>query len=109
MDLSQLNSRSSCCLLIRLPFSPSDGEAGEDLVRPRRRWRAAPGAAGLGQGPVGGHVRSQTTNPSARLSHVKAELNRLLSSKLVPKLGLKRIQFVGLTSKSKGKNFRTPS
>lgn len=65
--------RSSCCLLTPLPFSPSDGEAGEDLVRPRRRCRAAPGAAGLGQSAVGGHVRRQTTNPSARLSRIKAE------------------------------------
>ncbi|CAF88879.1 unnamed protein product, partial [Tetraodon nigroviridis] len=44
------------------------GEAGEDVVHPRRRGRAAPGSAGLGQGAVGGHVRRQTTNPSARLS-----------------------------------------
>lgn len=52
----------------RLPFPPSDGKAGEDVVRPRRRCRTAPGSAGLGPSAVGGHVWRQTTDPAARLS-----------------------------------------
>lgn len=53
------------------------------MERPRRRGPAAPGAAGLGHRPVGGHVWRQATDLSARLSPAagrKAKSSRLFSS-----------------------------
>lgn len=62
-----LKAQSLCCVLTCLS---ADCEAGEDVVRARRERRAPPGPAVLGQGAVGGHVRSQAAHESARRAAV---------------------------------------